>query len=106
MVRHYQGERNPAGQLHLIRNCVFEPSQFPKNYDNTGECLKGIQNAFFWRKPAIITAHRLNFIGYIEPENRERNLEQFRSLLKLTLKKWPDVEFMTSVELGDLIAGS
>jgi len=106
MIRHYQGERNGLGQYYLVRNCVFEPSQYPEQHDNVGECLKGIRNAFFWKKPAIITAHRLNFIGFIHPENRERNLKQFRELLGTILKKWPDVEFMTSVELGDLMAGS
>jgi hypothetical protein len=52
-----------------------------------GECLKDIQNAFFWKKPAIITSHRLNFIGFIHPENRERNLKQFRELLRNHIKK-------------------
>jgi hypothetical protein len=106
MVRHFQGEKNGLGQYYLVRNCVFEPSQYPEHHDNVGECLKGIRNAFFWKKPAIITTHRLNFIGFIHPENRERNLEQFRELLRSILKKWPDVEFMTSAELGDEIAAS
>jgi hypothetical protein len=103
MIRHYQGEKNDLGHIYLVRNCVFEPSQFSESHDNVGECLKGIKNAFFWRKPAIVSAHRLNFIGYINPENRERNLPQFRELLHRILKQWPDVEFMTSVELGMLM---
>jgi hypothetical protein len=106
MTRHYQGEKNAMGQYYLVRNCVFEPSQYPVHHDNVGECLKGIQNAFFWKKPAIITSHRLNFIGFIHPENRERNLKQFRDLLENILKKWPDVEFMSSVDLGDTISES
>lgn len=103
MIRHTQGEQNEWGQTYLVRNCVFEPSLFPQTYDSVGECLKGIQNAFFWKKPAVITAHRLNFIGHIHPENRERNLVQFRELLKQILKHWPDVEFMSSVELGMIL---
>ncbi len=106
LVRHFQGERNHSGQFYLVRNCVFEPSQFPESYDNVEECLKGIKNAFLWRKPAIISAHRLNFIGHIVPENRERNLKLFRELLKSILVQWPEVEFMTSAQLGDLIAES
>lgn len=105
-IRHFQGEQNNSGQHFLIRDCVFEPSQFPENHDNIGECLKGIKDAFFWKKPAIITAHRLNFIGYIHPENRNRNLKQFRGLLEAIVKTWPDVEFMTSVEAGNLIVDS
>ena len=91
------------GKLFLVRNCVFEPSQKPAGFDNVGECLKDIQNAFFWKKPAIITAHRLNFVGYINPENRDRNLKMLKELLSSILKKWPDAEFMTSPQLGNLI---
>lgn len=103
MIRHTQGETNEWGQTYLIRNCVFEPSQYSESHDNVGECLKGIQNAFFWGKPAIISAHRLNFIGYVNQDNRERNLAQFGTLLSKILNRWPDVEFMNSAELGRLI---
>ena len=103
LMRRVQGEINDFGQYSLVRNCVFEPSQHAAAHDNVSECLKGIENAFFWHKPAIITAHRLNFIGFIDPKNRQRNLKQLRDLLKTILKRWPDVEFMTTVELGDLI---
>lgn len=102
-IRRTQGEKNEKGQYNLVRNCVFEPSQFPEDFDNIGECLKGIRNAFFWRKPAVITAHRLNFIGHIVPENRSKNLKLFQELLMLIKKEWPTVEFMSSSELGKLI---
>lgn len=103
MVRRIQGETNDLGQTNLVRNCVFEPSLHSENYDNIGMCLKDIKNAFLWKKPAVITAHRLNFIGHIFPENRDKNLAQFRELLSRMLKLWPDIEFMTSVELGRLM---
>lgn len=103
MVRRIQGGTNDLGQTNLVRNCVFEPSLHSENYDNIGTCLKDIQNAFLWKKPAVITAHRLNFIGHIFPENRKKNLTQLRELLSRMLKEWPDIEFMTSVELGRLM---
>ncbi len=106
MLRRFHGRKNEWGQLSLIRNCVFEPSQHPEKHDTVGHCLEGVENAFFWKKPAVITAHRLNFIGYIDPGNRERNLKLFRELLDQTLKKWPDAEFMTSDELGKFIKSS
>lgn len=102
-IRHYMGEMNSLGQYYLVRNCVFEPSQKSVLFDNVGECLKDIQNAFYWKKPAIITAHRLNFIGNINPDNRKQNLKLFSDLLDQILKKWPDAEFMTSPQLGNLI---
>ncbi|MCH8567401.1 MAG: hypothetical protein LAT67_04030 [Balneolales bacterium] len=103
LIRHFIGEQNSNGQFYLIRNCVFEPSQKPISYDNVGECLKDIRNAFLWEKPAIITAHRLNFIGSINQDNRKRNLKMFKELLSNILKEWPDVEFMNSADLGDYI---
>jgi len=106
MTHRIQGQINKSGQYNLIRNCVFEPSQYPESYDIIDHCLKGIENAFFWKKPAVISAHRLNFIGYINPGNRDRNLKLFRKLMKEMLKKWPDIEFMTSDELGDLMKSS
>jgi len=106
MLRRIHGRKNELGQFNLIRNCVFEPSQYPESHDTIGHCLRGVENAFFWKKPAVITAHRLNFIGYIDPGNRERNLKLLRELLKTLLNQWPDIEFMTSVELGKLIQSS
>ena len=66
--------------------------------------MKEIEIAFRWNKPAVISSHRVNYIGYLHPENRERSLKQLSELLSRMLKKWPDIEFMTSSELGDLIA--
>lgn len=105
LKRRIQGEVNTIGQVNLVRNCEFEPSQYPESYNSVGECLKGVSNAFFWSKPAVISAHRLNFIGNIHPENRTRNIKKFKELLNRITKKWPDVEFMTSVELGRLMSG-
>ena len=106
LLRHYIGAKNEFNQIYLIRNCVFEPSQSLKAKDEVKECLSHIKNAFFWKKPAIITSHRLNFIGALNEENRNQNLEKLDELLKQILIKWPDVEFMTSDELGKTIKAS
>ena len=65
--------------------------------------MKEIDLAFFWKKPAIISSHRLNFIGSMQSKNRGNNLILLDELLKKILKKYPEVEFMTSDLLGDLI---
>jgi hypothetical protein len=65
--------------------------------------MKQIETAFFWNKPAIISSHRVNFCGHIDPKNREIGLSALKELLQKIVKKWPDVEFMSSVELGVLI---
>ena len=105
-LRHTLGETNKLGQIYLIRNCTFEPSLRKQNQDCVESCMKDISNAFLWNKPAIISTHRLNFIGSLCPQNRKKNLEAFSFLLEQILKYWPEVEFMTSVELGNLIKHS
>jgi hypothetical protein len=102
LIFHYSGERNKLGQTYLVRNCNFDPSETPKS-DNVSNCLHQIKNAFFWKKPAIISSHRLNFIGSIDPNNRRENLKLFESLIDQIIKKWPDVEFLTSDKLGEII---
>lgn len=99
---HYIGQQNRHRQYYLLRNCFFEPSQ-KEYFDWENYCLNGIDNAFRWNKPASISMHRLNFIGFIDPVNRDNNLPKFKALLTGILKRWPDVEFMTSDQLGDLI---
>jgi hypothetical protein len=102
---HYIGQTNNLHQYHIIRNCSFEPSQ-NQNTDNVNECLNEIDNAFKWNKPASISSHRLNYIGSVDSRNTDRNLPLLKSLFAEILKKWPDVEFMTSSQLGDLIAAT
>lgn len=106
----FLGDSNQYGQVYLTRNCFFEPSScgysHPTNYDWLSYCLKEIEIAFRWHKPATISSHRVNYIGYLHPENREKGLKALSKLLSEIIKRWPDVEFMTSVELGDLIAST
>ncbi|GAP44999.1 hypothetical protein TBC1_12815 [Lentimicrobium saccharophilum] len=96
------GEFNQFGQLYLIRNGSFEPSL---NYgkDTVNRCMQDIAAAFRLNKPAIISTHRINFSGWIEPENRNKTLVELEELLRKILNKWPGVEFMTSDKLGELI---
>lgn len=104
-IRRYIGQTNELDQVYTFRNATFEPSVSP-NKDNVGECLKEIQTAFRWKKPAIINSHRLNFIGAINEKNRTQNLQLLEELLSKIMKRWPDVEFMSSDELGDLITAT
>lgn len=105
-IRHFIGEKNNLNQYFLVRNCEFEPTLKPNHFDNIDNCLKGIQNAFFWNRPAIISSHRWNYIGYINRKNRENNLQYLNKLLSEILRIWPDVEFLSSAELGNYIASN
>jgi hypothetical protein len=100
--RHSLGSLNDCGQRYLIRNCQFEPSEdLSKPWVES--VIKEISNAFFWRKPAIISSHRVNYIGFIDPANRQRNLIMLNTLLRRLTNRWPDIEFMTSDQLGNII---
>jgi hypothetical protein len=99
---HYCGQHNKFSQVYLVRNCHFEPS-LNETTDWIDDCLHRINTAFKWNKPAIISTHRLNYIGAIDPSNRDRNLDLLKSIFSAIQKKWHDVEFLTSVQLGDLI---
>ncbi|HEY5590911.1 MAG TPA: hypothetical protein VIK55_07815 [Paludibacter sp.] len=100
---HYQGQKNRYGQVYLIRNAFFEPSQ-NRHIDWVNDCLNRIETAFRWHKPAIISSHRVNFMGFLDPSNRDRNLILFKQLLSEIVKRWPSVEFMSSDELGAQIS--
>ncbi len=100
-LRHTFGETNSLGIKYNIRNCVFEPSLNP-NRDWVNSCLAQISSAFHWNKPAVICAHRINFVGFIDKKNRDRGLQDLDLLLTSILKKWPDVRFISSDELDTL----
>ena len=98
---HYLGKRSSYELIYLSRNAAFEPSAEGTNWVDS--CLSDVQIAFRMKKPAVISTHRVNYIGFLDSGNREKGLTKLKELLTKILKTWPDVEFMTSVELGKLI---
>jgi hypothetical protein len=96
------GQMNKNSQVYITRNVRFEPNADP-NYDCVGSCLKDISMAFRWRQPAIISSHRVNFVGGIEEKNRKDGLIKLNCLLNQITKNWKDVEFMTVHALGNLL---
>lgn len=101
-VLHYIGMKNKWGQIYLTRNCFFEPGS-PEKTDWIDSCLSEIKSAFKWNKPAIICSHRVNYIGRLNIHNRQYSLKQLKYLLERIMHNWPDVEFMSSDSLGELI---
>jgi len=103
--RGFQGTRTKTGLIRLFRNCFFEPAT-DDGYDWYGDCMKRIEIAFRYGKAANICAHRLNFIGSIDSNNTDRTLPKFKQLLQEIVYRWPDVEFVTSDQLGEIIENS
>jgi len=105
IMKHKMGDRNELNQLYFTRNATFEPSSV-EGMDWVNYCFNQIETAFTWKKPAIITSHRVNFIGFLEEDNRNKSLKSLEQLIKKVLKRWPDVEFISSDELGDIMMES
>ena len=98
----YTGKKNVLGQTFLVRNIVFEPAAIQPQ-QGVASALKQIETAFRWKKPAIISSHRVNFAGHIDPKNRGKGLAGLLILLRKIVDRWPDVEFMSVEELDHLI---
>lgn len=96
------GKKNTTtGQFYITRNSWFEPSH--RHIDFVDRGLKEMEIAFRWGKPAVFSSHRVNFVGSIQPENAAYGLKELNRFLIAVIKKWPEIEFMTSTELGELI---
>jgi hypothetical protein len=99
------GRKNSHGLTDLVRNCSFEPTT-SISMNSVAGCLSDISTAFRLKKPAIISSHRINFVGFIDETNRDKNLIGLKKLFSTALCNWPDIEFMTSDNLGMLISES
>jgi hypothetical protein len=99
---HYTGQPAGHGMHYMVRNVFFEPAVQPQiNWED--ETLLGIQRAFDNQQPAIIGSHRINYIGALDESNRTRNLKMLKNILTEVVKRWPEVEFVGSQDLADII---
>lgn len=99
-LRHHFGERNKFDQIYGVRNCSLEVTEGISSVDS---CIREVAFAFRMKKPAIVSMHRLNFIGGINPRNREKGLEALYRFLAKALKRWPDVKFMSTPQLNEYL---
>ena len=89
-------------QVYTVRNVLFEPFENEK-LDCVNKAMNGINNAFLWGKPAIVSSHRINYVSQMSIKHRDKNLKMLNQLMQQILKKWPEVEFMSSDELYKII---
>lgn len=101
-VPHYLGQRSKHKGWYLVRNCTFEPVK-DRSENSWKNCLAEIQRAFQRKIPAVINSHRVNYMGSIIESNRAHSLDQLGRLLKEVITRWPDVQFLSSPELGYMI---
>lgn len=95
----FLGHRRGLGHITLVRNAVFEPNLVPDR-DEVARTLAQIEAAFRWGKPAMISSHRVNFCGHIDPANRRKGLGDLKRLLQTIVQRWPEVEFISAGELA------
>ena len=98
----FSGVKNRFGQKNIIRNCVFEPASNGIS-DAVGNCMLMIDVAFRCHKPAVISSHRVNYVGALDANNRKQGLLRLSELLKEIVKRYPDVEFVNADRLGDIL---
>jgi hypothetical protein len=105
----YQLEKHKLGggtvMTELVRNVVFEPTT-SRISDWVNFSFKQVETAFRMKKPANISSHRVNFCGHIDPKNREKGLTALKQLLNKIVKRYPEVEFISADQLGDIITKS
>lgn len=101
----FMGQRNNNDITYSIRNCSFEPSYGGEIETVVEQCLADVEYAFKHKKPAVINSHRVNYISSINENNANKNLEGLELLLKKIIMKFPDVEFISTPKLVELIRG-
>lgn len=101
----YTGKKNEVGQHYIVRNCVFEPflDDRTHNLNAVNNCLLNIEAAFRMHAPAMVSTHRVNFAGAIEPTHRDESLNDLRLLLTEIVKRWPDVEFVSGNQISKIL---
>lgn len=98
----YLGKKSTDRKMrYLTRNSVFEPNLYDHN--SVDVCLAGVEKAFKNKQPAIMSNHRAAFVGGINIKNRDQGLMALDNLFSKVLEKWPDVQFISSQELINLM---
>jgi hypothetical protein len=98
------GQSGPQGLTYYMRNCSFEPNG--ENYRGVDFTVRQIEAAFRWGKPAIVSTHRASFAGGLDPANRTKGMNELKKLLDVIIKKWPDIEFMSSGDALEFMKNS
>ena len=98
------GRQRGQDHVTVVRNVVFEPNK-DMGFDPIERAMQQISAAFRWRKPAIVSSHRVNYCGHIDESNRKRGLDALGALLQRITQRWPDVEFISVDQLVKQMGG-
>ncbi|PWB59929.1 MAG: glycosyl hydrolase [Nitrosomonadales bacterium] len=91
------GELSRSGQIYLVRDAYFEPT-----LGHTPEqLLRDVKEHVRLGRPCLVEMHRFNFIG--TAEKRDASLHALKTALQQLQSGFPDLRFMTSLELAEAI---
>lgn len=102
IMRTYTGMRNEVNQIYSVRNVMFEP-YIDESRDWVSSAIQEIEESFAWGKPAVVCTHRINYVSGMSQRHREQTLFLLNELLQKILRRWPDVEFVSSDRLLTII---
>ena len=101
---HRFGEKSKVSNIrYFYRNCFFEPSKDLMNGASEdailNDIISQIRFAFKCKKPAVICSHRVNYVGGMSTQNREKGLALLDRLLSIIKTEFKNVEFMSTPEM-------
>lgn len=102
LKHHRSGDVNSHKQYYIVRNAFFEPALDP-SIDWISKAFMEIERGIFKQGFAVLSSHRLNYIGAIDRANRETNLRKLEILLERVKSRFPDIQFKNSAELAALM---
>lgn len=99
---YYSGQHNNYNQVYSIRNCTFEPAT-NEGGTTSEDLMKQVSKSFANHKISVFSTHRINFVSGIVERNRAHTLRLLDEFLNQLLKNYPDVEFLSSNRLIDIL---
>ena len=100
--RRYLGEKTGHGSgVFLTRNAHLDPAG--SNLYNAAACMQHIEWAFNLGLPAVIDTHRIYYMSTNDLEMAANSRKELDKLLTAIEKRYPDVRYLTTPELGELI---
>jgi hypothetical protein len=94
----YNGQSGDGNVIYLVRDVYFEPA-----FGHTADrALAALEDRTELGRPALFETHRFNFLATDQDKNR--SMMELRRLLQLALERFPDVAFLSSGELADILA--
>ncbi len=103
LANHPLGALSTSGQVYLVRNCDFEPYLGAEIRSAVQACLTQVARAFDLGLPATISTHSVNYVAGLRPTWAAQCRAGLDDLLSSIERQWPDVLYLTSPELGEVI---